>query len=101
MPDEFEEEYAEWLGRLEEEESLPDEITEFRDVLSSELYGFSDKQINALWRAKGAEVSYEEHSIRAVTVRYPWGSEVRYGVQGMSGLWGWETVQNIREGEGW
>lgn len=96
-----EEEIAEWLGRLEEEESLPDEITSFRDTLASELYGFNDAQIEALWDAKKDETSYEEHGIRAVIVRYPWGSQIRYGIQGVSGLWGWESAQAFREEEGW
>lgn len=101
MSETSEEEIAEWLGRLEEEESLPEEITEFRDTLSSELYGYNDNQVDALWSAKQDETSYEEHGIRAVIVRYPWGSQVRYGIQGMSGLWGFESAQAVREGEGW
>lgn len=101
-----EEEIAEWLGRLEEEESLPDEITEFKRVLTDELMSVTgephtEAQIEALWNAKGVEVSFEEHGIRAVTVRYPWGAELRYGIQGVAGLWGWESVQAIRSAEEW
>lgn len=101
MSETSEEEIAEWLGRLEEEESLPEEITEFRDMLESDLFGYTDAQIDALWSAKQSETGYEEHGIRAVIIRYPWGTEIRYGVQGMAGLWGWEAVQEIREEEGW
>lgn len=96
-----EEEIAEWLGRLEEEESLPEEITEFRDTLAGDLYGFNDNQIDALWEAKRGETSFEEHGIRAVIVRYPWGTQIRYGIQGVSGLFGFESAQQFREAEGW
>lgn len=96
-----EEEIADWLGRLEEEESLPEEITTFRDTLKGDLYEYTDAQVDALWEAKKSETSYEEHGIRAVPVRYSWGTELRYGIQGMAGLWSWESVQSIREAEGW
>lgn len=95
------EEYEEWLGRLEEEEMLPDEYNLFQETLRSELYGYNDAQIDALWEHKQTFADYAEHGIREVTVRYPWGSEARYGVQGLTGLFGYDTIQQIREEEGW
>lgn len=95
------EEYEEWLGRLEEEEPLPDQFDLFQSTLRGELYGYSDAQIEKLWELKGVEETYAEHGIRGVNVTYPWGTERRYGIQGMSGLFGWQSVQNIRSGEGW
>ena len=42
-----------------------------------------------------------ERGIRGIIIEYPWGTQVRYGIQGMPGLWGWESVQRIREAEEW
>ena len=95
------EEYEEWLGRLEEEESLPDDYELFQKKLAGELYGFNDAQIQKLWELKGNQNIYAEHGVSMVTIRYPWGSELRYGVQGLSGLWGWERIQELRNEEGW
>lgn len=95
------EEIEEWLGRLEETELLPSEYNLFQSTLKGELYGFSDRQIEVLWAAKGVEADYAEHGIRSLIVRYPWGSEIRYGIQGMSGLWGFKTIQELRSGEDW
>lgn len=95
------EEIEEWLGRIEEAELLPEDKEIFRQTLESELYGYNDAQIEALWISKQNQADYSEHGIRALIVRYPWGSEIRYGIQGISGLWGWESVQSIREEEEW
>jgi hypothetical protein len=95
------EEYEEWLGRLEEEEPLPDQWDLFQATLKGELYGFNDTQIEKLWELKGVEADYAEHGIRSLIVKYPWGSEIRYGIQGMSGLWGFDTIQELRSGEDW
>jgi hypothetical protein len=95
------EEYEEWLGRIEEEEPLSEDRELFQETLRSELYGLNDEQIEALWGVKQLQTDYSEHGIRALIVRYPWGSEIRYGIQGVSGLWGWESVQAFREEEEW
>jgi len=95
------EEYEEWLGRIEEEEPLSEDRELFQETLKSELYGYSDAQIDELWNVKQLQADYSEHGIRSVIVRYPWGSEIRYGIQGMPGLWGWGTVQEVREEEEW
>ena len=103
-----EEEYEEWLGRLEEEEALPDDYDTFQKMLRGELdmpdgsrINYNDAQIDKLWELKGVEADLSEHGIHGINVRYPWGVERRYGIQGMSGLWGWDSVQTIREDEEW
>lgn len=102
------EEYEGWLGRLEEEEPLPDKFEQFASMLRGELQmpdgsrlDYNDVQIQKLWEIKGVEKDYAEHGIRGINVLYPWGEERRYGIQGMKGLFGWESVQKIMEGEEW
>jgi hypothetical protein len=102
------EEYEEWLGRLEEEEPLPDTYDEFVRMLRGELQmadgstlDYNDTQIDKLWEMKGVEADLGEHGIRGINIKYPWGNERRYGVQGMSGLFGWKSIQTIRGEEGW
>lgn len=102
------EEYEEWLGRLEEEAPLPDDYETFVKVLSGELrmpdgstLNYNDAQIETLWELKQGDVEYDEHGVTAVLVRYPWGAEMRYGIQGLSGLFGWERLQEIRAEEEW
>lgn|SRR5487761_1916930 len=102
------EEYEEWLGRLEEEEALPDDYDRFQQILRGELMmpdgsrlDYNDAQIQKLWELKGVEADYAEHGVRGLNIHYPWGVERRYGIQGMSGLWRWERLQEIRSEEGW
>ena len=102
------EEYEEWLGRLEEEEPLPDDYDNFVRTLRGELQmpdgsrlDYNDNQIDKLWEMKGVETDYSEHGIHGVNIKYPWGSERRYGIQGLQGLFGWERVQEIGREEGW
>lgn len=95
------EEYEEWLGRLEEEEMLPDEYNLFQETLKSELYGYNDAQIDALWEHKQTFDVYAEHGIQPLGTREDWGYYQRYAVQGMIGLWGYDSIQQIREEEGW
>jgi len=89
------EEYEEWLGRVEEKEELSDQWDLFQSTLRSELYDYNDAQIEKLWELKGVKQDYAEHGIYGINIEYPWGTERRYGVQGMPGLWGWERVQEI------
>ena len=102
------EEYEEWLGRLEEEEPLPDDYETFQRMLRGELsmadgskLDYTDAQIEKLWEMKGIEADYTEHGIRGINITYPWGVERRYGIQGIGGLFGWERVQSFRREEGW
>lgn len=102
------EEYEEWLGRLEEEESLPDDYDNFSRMLRGQLQmpdgstlDYNDAQIDKLWELKGVEGIYSEHGITGINVQYPWGTERRYGIQGLQGLFGWTKVQEIGISEGW
>ena len=102
------EEIEEWLGRLEETDALPSDYETFQKMLKGELqmpdgnyFTYNEAQIDALWAAKGIEQDYAEAGIYGVNIHYPWGVERRYGIQGMSGLWGWETVQEVMEEEEW
>lgn len=102
------EEYEEWLGRLEEEEALPSDYDDFVRTLRGQLQmpdgsllDYNDTQIDKLWEMKGVEGEYSEHGIRGINIQYPWGSERRYGIQGLQGLFGWERVQEIGRSEGW
>ncbi len=102
------EEYEEWLGRLEEEEPLPDDYDTFQRMLKGELnmadgskINYNDAQIQKLWELKGTEADYSEHGVKGINIRYPWGVERRYGIQGMQGLFGYERLMEIKEAEGW
>lgn len=102
------EEYEEWLGRLEEEEPLPDDYDTFVRTLRGQLQmpdgtylDYNDVQIEKLWEMKNVEADYSQHGIRGINIRYPWGVERRYGIQGLQGLFGWKRVQEIKESEGW
>lgn len=98
---EKEEQYEEWLGRLDIPIDQQADIDTFRKYLADELGIISDAQVEALWSTVGTTADYGEHGIRQVRIDYPWGVEVRYGVQGLPGLWGWERVQEIRTEEEW
>lgn len=90
-----EERYQEWLERLEIPIEETAEYEKFQDYLRRELE-LSDTQIEALWGA--TETRYDVlagHGIRPVTIVYPWGREVRYGIQGLPGLWGFERMREI------
>jgi len=100
-----EEEYEEWLGRLDIPiENQTDKET-LRGYLKEELGITGDAQVDALWDAVGISTSLGEHGIRQVQrhITSPEGDyiDVRYGIQGLPGLWGWESVREIREAEGW
>ena len=96
-----EERYQEWLDRLEIPIENTTDISALQTYLKEEFGITGDAQVAAIWDTLGVSTDYSAHGIHAVTVTYPWGKELRYGVQGMPGLWGWEAIQEIREGEGW
>lgn len=103
-----EERYQEWLERLE----IPIEETavyeQFQKYLRDELE-FNDAQIDALWEA--THYRYEdlaEIGISPITYTYKTGPragerEVRYGIAGVPGLWGYRAMKEwaeiIRGGE--
>lgn len=100
-PKSSEERYQEWLERMEIPLEQQTDIETMKEYLRDEFGITGDLQVEALWGATGHKESYTEHGIRAVMVEYPWGTELRYGIQGMAGLWGWSAVQEIMSGEGW
>jgi len=95
------ERYQEWLERMEVPIVAQTSIEAFQDYLRNEFGITGDAQISALWSTIGTKDTYMEHGIHAVIIDYPWGREVRYGIQGMPGLWGWESLQEIIENEEW
>lgn len=95
------ERYQEWLDRLEIPIEETRDIETLKAYLKDEFGIIGEAQVSALWDTTGITADYAAHGIRAVTVTYPWGRELRYGVQGMSGLWGWKSIQTIRAGEEW
>jgi hypothetical protein len=101
-----EEEIEEWLGRLEEEGALPSDYETFQRILKGELQmpdgstvNYNESQIEALWDAKGVDLTLADIYIHGLNIKYPWGTERRYGIQGMPGLWGWNSVMQIMEAE--
>ena len=94
-------EFEEWLRAVE----IPVEDTATREryltYLEEEL-GLRGGSLDiARYTYERDVVSLPEHGIRAIPIKYPWGKTVRYGIQGMPGLWGWASVQRIREAEEW
>jgi len=101
MPKSKEERYQEWLERMEIPVEAQTDIETFKEYLREEFGITRIEQVEALWSATEMSRNLEEHGIRAVLVEYPWGRQLRYGVQGLPGLWGWESVRKIMEEEGW
>lgn len=100
-PKHTDEEYEDTLARLDIGiENQVDKDT-FLKYLKDELGITNPAFADSLWTASGTVADWAEHGIHGVTITYPWGREVRYGVQGMSGLWGWASIQVIRAGEEW
>jgi hypothetical protein len=90
-----EEELEEFLARLESEERAPDDPEMFKDWLKAQIGDYSDRQHDTLWDMVHKELKELEMGIVPVMVTYPWGEELRFGVAGLSGLWSWESVQQI------
>lgn len=91
------ERYQEWLSRLEVPVEATTDIETLKDYLKDELGITGDAQVAALWDATGTKDMLAEFGISPVTVDYVTRGfkELRYAVQGMPGLWGWESVQTI------
>ena len=100
MPVDREERYQEWLSRMEIPIEATTDIQTLKDYLRDELeLTLNPEQEAAIWSTLDKSELYAEHGIHAVTVTYPWGKELRYGVQGLSGLWGWASIQTIMAAE--
>ena len=99
MPASPEERYQEWLERMEIPIEDQTDIETFKSYLKDEFAITGEAQIGALWGATAISDTLADMGIHAVIVHYSWGNSLRYGVQGMPGLWGWETIQIIMEAE--
>jgi len=91
----------EWLERMDIPIEETTEITRFQEYLKAEFGIVEPSRVEALWGATRTATTLAEAGIRQVTIQYPWGRETRYGVAGMPGLWGWESVRTIMAEEGW
>ena len=95
------EKIADWLQRMDIPVEDRATIEGFKAYLEEQFNWYTDAQREALLGAFKAKTRFEEHGIRGVTmVRYG-HVEVRYGIQGMPGLWGWSAVTEIMEEEEW
>ena len=87
-----EERYQEWLTRLEIPLEETTTVEKLQTYLRDEL-GMSAAQIDALVEATSfSTTNLAEAGIHPVIIEYPWGREVRYGVEGHPGLWGYESA---------
>lgn len=100
-PKKTSEEYGDTLVRLDIpiEEQVSKET--FIKYLAEEL-GITNADFqDSLWEETDTLSRMAEYGIHGLPITYPWGVEVRYGVQGMPGLWSLESVREIMEGEEW
>ena len=98
-PKKTDEEYGETLVRLDIDIENFADIATFKKYLSDELGITNPDFQEALWAETPRYLDYEKYDIHGVTITYPWGREVRYGVQGLPGLWGWESIIEIMASE--
>ena len=91
------ERYQEWLERLEIPIEDAGTKEELKTMLEKELGFATDSQVEALWETSHKEQSWEAIGIVPVLVNYPWGRELRYGIQGLPGLWGYESAREVAE----
>jgi len=95
------EEYGDTFVRLDIPLEKQTDIETFKQYLAEEL-GITNLDFQeSLWAETDTTFRMAEHGIRGITITYPWGREVRYAVQGMPGLWGYESVREIMESEEW
>ena len=105
----LEDRYADVLARFD----LPVEAWEDKERLREELrsqlgYEPTDRQVDSLWETmeilkteRWDEPWLRAHGVRTVGVKKAWGTQPRYAIQGLPGLWGRWAVERIREEEGW
>lgn len=89
-----EERYQEWLDRLEIPIEQQANIAMFQEYLREE-FNYGDEQVDALTSAHILELDFESVGIHAVTVTYAWGKDLRYGITGEPGLWGFASAQRF------
>jgi len=105
----LEDRYADVLARFD----LPIEAWEDKERLREELrsqlgYEPTDRQVESLWetmdvlkRERWDEPWLRMHGVRTVGIKKAWGTQPRYAIQGLPGLWGKDFVELLREFEGW
>ena len=98
-PETPEEDLVAWLERTEEALGYDETIDALQRGLMETLGISSNAQLDGLRHAAGLEDTLADHGIHAVLVEYSWGRDLRYGVQGLPGLWGWERMQEIMSEE--
>ena len=74
---------------------------ELQAMLAGELLRDPGGLTDAVWDVLPTEALYAEHGIRSIGFRHAWGTESRWGIQGMPGLWSYDVVEAIREEEEW
>jgi len=87
------------LDRLESDYTQARTLEECRNMLKAELGYDRPVLAEAIWSALPTKTTQAEMGIRGVNVKYPWGWEHRYGIQGIPGLWGWAAVSELMEAE--
>ena len=99
-----EEDLLEWLERLEVPVEDTATISRFQRYLEDQIE-VTDRRLEALWDS--IETKYGElmpMGATLVTVEYPWGSEIRFGLtrgawlepeKWRPGLWGWEQMKEL------
>ncbi len=89
--------YQEWLERLE----IPVEDTATQETLVKYLIeelGYSDSQIDAIVGAVDfRDVDLADVGIHPFTIEFEWGKQIRYGIEGMAGAWGYTRMREIYE----
>jgi hypothetical protein len=94
-PETPEEDLVAWLERMEVPMDKQLDIKTFKDWLTDQIGIPTDAQVEGLWSAIGTSDTLADHGIYFVGVRENWGTNPRYAIQGLPGLWGWERVQEI------
>mgnify|MGYP001583014429 FL=1 len=67
------------------------------DELDRDPGGLTD----AVWDLLPTEALFAAHGIRSIGFKHAWGTESRWGIQGMPGLWSYDAIAAIREEEEW
>jgi len=90
-----EERYIDWLNRMDIPIEQQTDIETLRKYLSDEFSITKDAQVTALWGATKVSDLLADYGIYYVGVRENWGINPRFAVQGLAGLWNWESIQGI------
>lgn len=92
-----EERYQEWLERLEIPIEETATVARLTDYLFDTL-GYSDLQIDAIVDAVDfRDIELADVGIHPFTIEFPWGKQIRYGIEGLPGAWGFTRMREIYE----